>query len=322
MSTCVKSPILWRLKSQDMSDNWDNVDWPTSGTTTTTTTTVNNDDDDGWGTSSVTDNQTHQNSYSMSDPSRGTSSDHKRKFDDYFEPKDGSGFGRGIGRAKRMADWKESTDSRHNWNDSTRDTRSSQYSEDRSYGSYGSEAKRKFQISSSSVGKVIGKGGQTIRDLQSRSGAKINIMKDSGNSYDTDVQLSGTNEQIDCAQKLITDLISNNSYNSYQSNRNNTNQSFSTNAESSASTEEFIDWGAAIKESEEATRQKWESLPPIIKQFYFEDSEIRAMNPDLVDQFRLENNNIMVGHFKEDDPRVIPNPVKTFEQAFRHYREL
>ena len=87
-------------------------------------------------------------------------------------------------------------------NDSTRDTRSSQYSEDRSYGSYGSEAKRKFQISSSSVGKVIGKGGQTIRDLQSRSGAKINIMKDSGNSYDTDVQLSGTNEQIDCAQKL------------------------------------------------------------------------------------------------------------------------
>lgn len=309
-----------------MSDDWGTEDWPT------TKAEVSNDNDD-WGSSGVTSGQSNSKSYETNDATKGTSghsSDNKRKFDEYFEPQnDWSGFGRGIGRAKRMSDWRETNEKQNDWNDWAQDKPrgDSRNFEDNSYSS---QAKRRIQILATSVGKVIGRGGQTIRDLESRSGAKINIIKDSGGSYETEVQLSGTNEQIDSAQKLINDLISTDSRNSYQSSqtyRSNSNQNYDFNqnsakTESNPSTDEFIDWGAAIKESEEATRQKWASLPPINKQFYFEDSEIRAMTPDLVDKFRLENNKIMVSHFKEGDTRVIPNPVTKFEHAFKHYRML
>ena len=45
------------------------------------------------------------------------------------------------------------------------------------------------------------------------------------------------------------------------------------------------------------------------------------MNPDLVDSFRVQNNNIMVDHFNKEDTRPIPNPVQQFKQAFEHFRE-
>ena len=37
--------------------------------------------------------------------------------------------------------------------------------------------------------------------------------------------------------------------------------------------------------------------------------------------FRRTNNNIIVDA-PDGDPRSVPNPVKTFEDAFQHYRKL
>ena len=37
--------------------------------------------------------------------------------------------------------------------------------------------------------------------------------------------------------------------------------------------------------------------------------------------YRKENNNIVVTDMSENEPRSVPNPVVTFEQAFMHYRE-
>ena len=310
-----------------MSDDWGDTGWPETTATASATTAINDDDDDGWGGSSTTSTTNNQSSYGLESP-KGTSHPNKRKLDDSFETRnDRSGYGRGLGRAQRMNDWRQTNHSVNDspsWGDNTsnRSDNRSHERTDRSFNGnrYGSDPNRKIQIQSSFVGRVIGKGGQTIKDLQYKSGAKINVSRDN-NSYETDIELIGTNDQMDCAERLINDLVGN-THNSYTTNStaNNSNRT-EPKKESPPPEEEIFDWGAAIKESEEATKRKWAALPTVNKQFYFEHEEIRAMNPDLVDEFRLENNNIMVSHFNEGDTRVIPNPVQTFIQAFEHFRE-
>ena len=82
-----------------------------------------------------------------------------------------------------------------------------------------------------------------------------------------------------------------------------------------------IDWGACLKESEEAAAKRWAHLPPVIKDFYREDPEIAALLPEEVAEFREQSNNITVVNVDDtDDP--LPNPVKTFEQAFSDYPEI
>ncbi|CAG2177593.1 unnamed protein product, partial [Oppiella nova] len=176
-------------------------------------------------------------------------------------------------------------------------------------------------------------GGQTIKELQNKSGARIHINKDSS-GCDTDIELSGSSGQIEMADKLIKELTQNGGYSSqrsesYSSHRNSSNNDWNSDwsnepkkEEKAAPSEEFVDWGAAIAESEEATKKKWASLPPINKQFYFENPDVRAMSAEFVDNFRTENNNIIVSHFTEGDTRVIPNPIQHFSQAFEHFPEV
>lgn len=60
------------------------------------------------------------------------------------------------------------------------------------------------------VGVLIGKGGETIRHLQYNSGAKIQITRDADSdprSSTRSVELIGTLENIDKAEKLIKDVI-------------------------------------------------------------------------------------------------------------------
>lgn len=60
------------------------------------------------------------------------------------------------------------------------------------------------------VGVIIGKLGDTIKQLQAQSGAKIQITRDSEadpNSLTRDVELTGTSEQISRAEQLINDVI-------------------------------------------------------------------------------------------------------------------
>ncbi|XP_054169237.1 probable ATP-dependent RNA helicase DDX43 [Oppia nitens] len=289
-------------------DGWNDDEW--EPTPTVTTNTAANNVDNNWDTG-----------WPESTPSKTNTSD------SHLSSNVNKGGGYGRGRGKRVAvsqEWQSSTrseDLTDQWSDNNSRQENS-YSSRRSYNSNTSNSsKRKIQISSSFVGKVIGRGGQTIRELQSKSGARININKETSNSYETDIELMGTNEQLDCAQRLINELTGNSS----DSRNNNNNSDFYSHFEAKTETkesEDFIDWGAAIAESEEATKKKWASLPPINKQFYFEDPEIRAMSAENIDKFRLENNNIMVSHFNEDDQRVIPNPVQHFKQAFEHFPEI
>jgi len=68
--------------------------------------------------------------------------------------------------------------------------------------------KSTFRIPSSDVGRVIGRGGATIKDLQSNSGARIKV-NSNRDSYESDtlVELFGSEEQRDRAKELIMEIV-------------------------------------------------------------------------------------------------------------------
>nr|CCA26015.1 conserved hypothetical protein [Albugo laibachii Nc14] len=60
------------------------------------------------------------------------------------------------------------------------------------------------------VGYIIGRGGETIRDLQARSGAHIQIVREEeGAAFTPDrfVSIAGTEEAVESAKKLIQNLL-------------------------------------------------------------------------------------------------------------------
>lgn len=67
-------------------------------------------------------------------------------------------------------------------------------------------------------------------------------------------------------------------------------------------------------------KKKWADCAPITKNFYEEDPIITNMSEEEVASFRKSQNNIKVDFMFTDETshdNQIPNPVKTFEQAFR-----
>nr|GEX33401.1 KH domain-containing protein [Tanacetum cinerariifolium] len=69
---------------------------------------------------------------------------------------------------------------------------------------------RKIEVPSNKVGALIGKAGDTIRSLQYNSGARIQITRDAEadpNSATRPVELIGSLESINKAEKLIKDVI-------------------------------------------------------------------------------------------------------------------
>lgn len=88
---------------------------------------------------------------------------------------------------------------------------------------------------------------------------------------------------------------------------------------------ELIDWDILNKQCDAAKEEQWAKCPSLIKNFYNELPEVTNMSPDEVNAFRLASNNIVVDRtFKDTDkPSLpIPNPVRSFEQAFYEYPEL
>ncbi|XP_020249772.1 far upstream element-binding protein 2-like isoform X3 [Asparagus officinalis] len=72
------------------------------------------------------------------------------------------------------------------------------------------DSSRKIEIPNSKVGALIGKAGETIRLLQSNSGARIQITRDAEadpSSSSRPVELIGTLENINKAEQMIKDVI-------------------------------------------------------------------------------------------------------------------
>lgn len=77
-----------------------------------------------------------------------------------------------------------------------------------SYGSGGGGggSKEVMQIDSSFVGRIIGKGGSRIRELQDETGCRINVSRDGGSGGQTDVELIGDRLSIGRARDAIDEI--------------------------------------------------------------------------------------------------------------------
>ncbi|KXJ28996.1 probable ATP-dependent RNA helicase DDX43 [Exaiptasia diaphana] len=160
------------------------------------------------------------------------------------------------------------------------------------------------------VGRIIGKGGSTIRDIQDKSGAHVRIRRDDATSFDQPIEITGDEEAINKAKQLIDEI------------QNPVSHQYKPPAEPDPSAPKisFADIHAV---REENARTKWLGLPPIKKFFYNELDVVKYRDPDEVEQIRLMKNNIMVENYGETvQDRFIPNPVKTFEEAFQDYPDI
>lgn len=79
-----------------------------------------------------------------------------------------------------------------------------------SYGNGGGSggSREVIQIDSSYVGRLIGKGGSKVRELQDESGCRINVSRDGGSCGRTDVELIGSRSAIDRAKYAIDSITS------------------------------------------------------------------------------------------------------------------
>ncbi|XP_058813426.1 probable ATP-dependent RNA helicase DDX43 [Topomyia yanbarensis] len=87
----------------------------------------------------------------------------------------------------------------------------------------------------------------------------------------------------------------------------------------------LIDWDALNKQCDEASREQWAKCPPLVKNFYKELPVVANMSPDEVNEFRKNNNNIVVDRTFKDPEKPsapIPNPVQSFEEAFYEYPDM
>ncbi|GLJ31062.1 hypothetical protein SUGI_0621650 [Cryptomeria japonica] len=73
-----------------------------------------------------------------------------------------------------------------------------------------------IQVPNNKVGLIIGKGGETIKNLQSRSGARVQLiplhLPEGDTSTSRTLQLTGNANQIEAAQEMIKDITSENRF--------------------------------------------------------------------------------------------------------------
>ncbi|XP_039994859.1 probable ATP-dependent RNA helicase DDX43 isoform X2 [Xiphias gladius] len=84
-----------------------------------------------------------------------------------------------------------------------------------------------------------------------------------------------------------------------------------------------IDWNTIRENKEKYEELKWKDLPPMKKTFYTEAESVSMLRAEEVSEWRKENNNIFVDDLKEEGAkRPIPNPCRTFLEAFELYPEV
>lgn len=185
--------------------------------------------------------------------------------------------------------------------------------------------KKVITVPSQMVGRIIGKGGSKIRELESETDAKIKI-GDSDGTF-TNITLSGSQDAIAKVEGMINELTedrpppSRDNHNTNNKSGEDQNIKFMKLNEVG---EEVIDWAKLNSFYDEKQKERWDNLPPIIKEFYEEDPEVQKWHPAEVTRWRKENNDIQVKRTFEDKPglKPIPNPVRTFEQAFQQYPDI
>ncbi|KAL8597742.1 hypothetical protein ACOMHN_001701 [Nucella lapillus] len=157
------------------------------------------------------------------------------------------------------------------------------------------------------VGRIIGRGGCNIKELQEESDCIIKVGKEEKEDGTIAVSLIGF---AVCRNKV-----------KYKLDKRGIPFEGTDQKEGIPMVNGEIDWDAVVVMQAEAKMEREAARLPIVKVFYKEEAHIRDMHPEEVKQFRLRNNNIMVNN--PDCPETnIPNPVSTFKDCFRLYPEI
>lgn len=82
-----------------------------------------------------------------------------------------------------------------------------------------------------------------------------------------------------------------------------------------------LDWKTINERHEKYVQERLAAMPKIEKCFYEELEEVAQMSAEEVEEFRLDNNNIMVSRVFVDKfgDKPIPNPVRTFSEALHNF---
>ncbi|XP_028279825.1 putative ATP-dependent RNA helicase DDX43 [Parambassis ranga] len=188
-------------------------------------------------------------------------------------------------------------------------------------------------VEMSSVGRIIGRGGAKVRELEESSGARIKVNK---GDYEGEVVISGPFTAQLKAKKMIEDLLAGGSYQSCNGpgrgrdyRRGTGSQARNDSVWSAAELQAAnvvparasIDWNNIRENRGKYEELKWQDLPPLMKKFYTEAESVSMLTAEEVHEWRKENNNIFVDDLKEEK-RPIPNPCRTFLEAFELYPEI
>jgi len=77
---------------------------------------------------------------------------------------------------------------------------------------FGRGETQRLQIAPSFVGKVIGRGGSKIRELQDASDCRIKILKEEGNEAEVPVDITGPDTGVTVVKQLIEQLCQEQGY--------------------------------------------------------------------------------------------------------------
>ncbi|KAM9847997.1 putative ATP-dependent RNA helicase DDX43 [Aulostomus maculatus] len=193
-----------------------------------------------------------------------------------------------------------------------------------------------IHVENGMVGRIIGRGGARIRELQEDSGARIKINK---GDCEGEVVIFGSSGAQQKAKEMIEDLVAEG--NSQFRNGMKYGYSFtrggaagerrggsvwsSSELEGSkfAPPRPTIDWNDVRENKDKYDELKWKDLLPMKKKFYTEAKSVSLLSSEEVSEWRKENNNIFVDDLKEDgEKRPFPNPCRTFLEAFELYPEI
>ncbi|KAM9233135.1 putative ATP-dependent RNA helicase DDX43 [Dugong dugon] len=181
-----------------------------------------------------------------------------------------------------------------------------------------------FGLKNDLVGVVIGRGGTKIRDIQSTTNTKIQIIK----GYpEAEVKIFGS-KVMQTKAKVVIDTLVKKQEETYNSESSVDFVAFQPSAgrnvsiDNNVDTEDEIDWDQIREDALKWKKQKWADLPPVKKNFYVESAETSSMSQVQIDNWRKENYNVMCDDLKDGEKRPIPNPTCKFEDAFQCYPEV
>ncbi|XP_060942856.1 probable ATP-dependent RNA helicase DDX43 [Limanda limanda] len=177
------------------------------------------------------------------------------------------------------------------------------------------------------IGRIIGKGGAKIRELEESSRASIKINR---GDYEGEVLIFGPPAAQEKAKEMIEHLLTSRSHNEagpaggHGGDGGVSNSSVWSSDQLKASRDTppstFIDWNAIRENKDKYEEIKWQDLPPMKKNFYTEAESVSKLLAEDVSEWRKENNNIFVDDLKEGgEKRPIPYPCRTFLEAFEPF---